>query len=53
MKYLIDPPSPFDTLKVWEDFLAEMQKIENPDEDVRRHIEIAEREIRNRQTLNE
>lgn len=53
MKYLIDPPSPFDTLKVWQDFLDEMRSIRSPDDDIRRHIELAEAEIKRRQIPNE
>lgn len=46
---LIDPPTTFDTLQAWQEFLADMRKIKDPDDDVLRHIEQAEREIRTRQ----
>lgn len=47
---LIDPPSPFATLEEWEEFLADMRSIPNPDDDVKRHIEEAEAEIQRRKT---
>lgn len=47
---IIDPPSPFAPTKEWREFLFELEKIRDPDNDVKRHIEIAKAEIKARQS---
>lgn len=45
---IIDPPSPFDPLPTWQEFLADLERIPEPDDDVKRSIEEARREIQSR-----
>lgn len=43
MKYLIDPPDRFSgSLQDWKDYLAELRRITDPDDQVRDAIEDAE-----------
>lgn len=41
MDGLIDPPSPFDSLVEWEQFLAEMESIEDKSDEVLDAIDLA------------
>lgn len=39
---IIDPPTPFASLQDWKDYLAELRRITDPDDQVRDAIEDAE-----------
>ena len=49
----IDPPSPFAPTKEWREFLDEMRAIPRPNADVKKHIALAEEEMKRRQNLSE
>lgn len=53
MTYLIDPPSPFDTLDAWRTFLVEMKAIRDPDDLVKQTIADAEKIIADRTRAND
>lgn len=42
MNGLIDPPSPFAELQEWQEFLAEMKKLDQNDPDVVEAVRMAE-----------
>ena len=44
--HFIDPPSPFAQLQEWKDHLADLRAIKEPDEQVKEHIETAEKYIK-------
>jgi heme oxygenase len=42
---IIDPPSPFDPVQKWQEFLAELKAIQNPDQSVLEAITEAQQMI--------
>ena len=45
MKHFIDPPPPFASLNEWENFLRQMEAMEDKDADVEREINAAKERI--------
>jgi hypothetical protein len=45
MQYLIDEPTPFDTLKSWEEFLRELRKLDQSNPEVKDAVANAESHI--------
>ena len=45
MKYLIDPPTPFDTIAAWEKFLQSLDELDQESPDVREARRIAEKTL--------
>lgn len=44
--HLIDPPSIFASLEDWQEHLAELQAIKEPDQQVNKHIKTASKHIK-------